>query len=178
VNTAARLSDVIEAALRAAGADRLPVRVVHNDAKLDNVLVDVDSGAVACILDLDTVMPGSVLNDFGELVRTAATHAAEDEPDLAHVDFDGARFASLARGYIDGSAAFLTDAERGCLALAGPLLALENGVRFCTDHLDGDVYFRVHRPGHNLQRARVQLRLAELMLDRVDELHAMVEYAR
>jgi choline kinase len=178
VAAAARFGDAVEAALRAAGADRLPVRVVHNDAKLDNVLVDVDSGAVACILDLDTVMPGSVLNDFGELVRTAATHAAEDEPDLDHVDFDRDRFASLARGYLAGSASFLTDGERGCLALAGPLLALENGVRFCTDHLEGDVYFRVHRPDHNRQRARVQLRLAELMLTRVDELKALIEAAR
>jgi aminoglycoside phosphotransferase (APT) family kinase protein len=172
VATADRLAGAIVAALDVAGAADLPVRTVHNDAKLDNVLVDIGSGAVACIVDLDTVMPGTVLNDFGELVRTAATHVAEDEPDVARVDIDGSRFASLAAGYLEGSATYLTGVERACLPLAGPLLALENGVRFLTDHLDGDVYFRIHRPDHNRQRAAVQLRLAELMLDRVDELRA------
>ena len=150
---------------------------MHNDAKLDNVLVDSATGAVACIVDLDTVMAGTVLNDFGELARTATSRAAEDEPDPTLIELDHERFAALADGYLAGAGSFLLDSERDCLALAGPLLTLENAVRFLTDHLDGDVYFRVHRPDHNAQRARAQLRLAEQMLDQLDELRAMIAAA-
>ncbi len=175
IATANRLGDELAAA--GAGAGQLPSRVVHNDAKLDNVLLDSATGEVACIVDLDTVMSGSVLNDFGELARTAATRAAEDEPDLTKIVLDRERFAALAEGYLTGARAWLLDSERECLALAGPLLTLENAVRFLTDHLDGDRYYRVHREGHNAQRARAQLRLAEQMLERLDELRHMIAVA-
>ena len=171
------LADRVELELAEAGAGHVPRRIVHNDAKLDNVLVDAATGAVAYIVDLDTVMAGSVLNDFGELARTATTHAAEDEPDPTRITLDLERFAALADGYVAGSHSFLTVSERDCLALAGPLLSLENGVRFLTDHLDGDVYFRVHRPDHNAQRAGAQLRLAGEMLDQLDALRDAVAVA-
>jgi hypothetical protein len=177
IDAADRLGDRVERALTAARADRLPRRVVHNDAKLDNVLVDATTGAVTCIVDLDTVMAGVVLNDFGELTRTAATPAAEDEADLTKVALDQVRFAALAEGYLAGSHPWLLESERECLALAGPLLTLENAVRFLTDHLDGDVYFRVHHGGHNEQRARAQLHWAGLLLDRLGDLDEMVTTA-
>ena len=177
VDEANALADRLELELEVAGANHLPRRIVHNDAKLDNVLVDSETGAVRCIVDLDTVMAGTVLNDFGELARTATSSAAEDEPDPTLIRLDHERFAALADGYVGGARSFLLDSERDCLALAGPLLTIENGVRFLTDHLDGDVYFRVYRPEHNAQRARAQLRLASQMLEQLDRLRAAVAAA-
>jgi hypothetical protein len=174
IDAAARLGDRLERELAACHTDDLPSRTVHNDAKLDNVLVDSTTGAVACIVDLDTVMAGTTLNDFGELARTAATPSPEDEPDPAKITIDLDRFRALAEGYLHGAGPFLIESERECLVLAGPLLTLENAVRFLTDHLDGDLYFRVHHRNHNAQRARAQLRLAELMLDRLPQLQAVI----
>jgi hypothetical protein len=119
-------------------------------------------------------MAGTALNDFGELARTAATIAPEDEPDVTKIELDCDRFSALAEGYVDVARSFLSDSERECLALAAPLLTLENAVRFLTDHLEGDVYFRVHRPDHNAQRARAHLRLSELMLDQLPELRTII----
>jgi hypothetical protein len=139
------------------------------------VLYDERSGEGLCVIDLDTVMPGSVLADFGDLVRTAACPAPEDEPDLARVRVDARLYEALVRGYRAGTGGLLTPVEVALLPLAGPLIALETGVRFLTDHLSGDVYFRIHRPGHNLDRARVQLRLTEQLLAGVDEARRLVE---
>jgi hypothetical protein len=176
IDRARRLGDRLLDELSSSHTHRLPSRIVHNDAKLDNVLVDSATGAVVCIVDLDTVMPGTVLNDFGELARTAASRAAEDEPDPSSIELDHERFAALAGGYIAGARSFLVESERECLALAGPLLTMENAVRFLTDHLDGDRYFRIHRADHNAQRSRAQLRLAELMLDQLDELRTTIAH--
>ena len=151
----------------------LPRRVVHNDCKLNNLLLDDRSGEALCVVDLDTVMPGTVLFDFGELARTGACPAAEDEVDLARVRVDRELFTALAHGFVTGARGLLTATEVRALALAGPLMALENGVRFLTDHLEGDHYFRIARPGHNLDRARAQLRLAERMLEAEAELRAV-----
>lgn len=146
----------------------LPRRTVHNDCKLNNLLCDEVTGEPLCVIDLDTVMEGTVLFDFGELVRTSASNAPEDttEPDAMQIDDD--ILAALARGYVQGASSFLTPAEREALPMAGPLLAFENGIRFLTDHLDGDRYFRIHREGHNLDRANAQLRLAELLTKKLD----------
>jgi Ser/Thr protein kinase RdoA (MazF antagonist) len=149
-------------------ADRLapphvPTRVVHNDAKADNVLLDAATGEPVCIVDLDTVMPGTVLSDVGDLVRSATTNVPEDEPDAARVDFDRDRFDALLRGYREETDALLTPAERDGLVLAGPVITFEQAVRFLADHLAGDVYYRVTRPGHNLDRARNQLALLDAM---------------
>jgi Ser/Thr protein kinase RdoA (MazF antagonist) len=169
-----RLCDRFEAELPASEVEHLPRRVVHNDAKLDNVLVDAETGAVACLVDLDTVMYGTILNDFGELTRTAVSPAPEDETELSKIVLDVTRFTALADGYLAGIGTGLADSERQCLAPAGPCLTLENAVRFLTDHLDGDRYFRIHHAGHNEQRAAAQLQLAELMLEQLDTLREAV----
>ena len=165
----------IRQAIDSVGA--LPRRVVHNDCKLNNVLLDAATGGALCVIDLDTVMEGNLLADFGDLVRTAATPAAEDERDLTRVTFDLERFAALASGYLSGLDGALTPAEQQVLPLAGPTLALENALRFLTDHLAGDVYFAIEHEGHNLDRARCQLRLCDAMLAGLQEARALVDNA-
>jgi len=162
-------------ALPGPDVEALPRRVVHNDCKLDNLLFDDASGEALCVVDLDTVMAGSVVFDFGELVRTGACPAAEDERDLDRVTLDPALFRALVRGYLEGAGELLAPEEVHALAGAGPRMALENAVRFLADHLEGDVYFRVARAGHNLDRARAQLRLAQRLLAAHAELRAEVE---
>jgi aminoglycoside phosphotransferase (APT) family kinase protein len=174
----------VELAAAARAADRLlaapqlspgalPRRVVHNDCKLNNLLFDERSGEALCVVDLDTVMPGTVLFDFGELARTGACPTTEDERDLARVRLDPDLFRALASGFVSGTRGLLTTAEISALPLAAPLMALENGVRFLTDHIEGDRYFRIARPGHNLDRARAQLRLAERMLEAEREMRGV-----
>ena len=148
---------------------------MHNDCKLNNLLFDDRTGEALCVVDLDTVMPGTVLFDFGELARTGACPAAEDERDLDRVRVDPELFRALANGFTAGARGLLEQREIRALALAGPLMALENGVRFLTDHLEGDRYFRIARPGHNLDRARAQLRLAARMLEAEREMRAIFE---
>ncbi len=159
-------------ALRAAG--RLPERIAHNDTKINNVLFDDASGEAICVIDLDTVMPGLAVHDFGDLVRTAATPTAEDERDLSKVGLREDLFAALAEGYLSGTRAFLTDAERAELAFASRLLTLMVGMRFLADHLAGDRYFRVHRPNQNLDRARTQLRLVASMEERAGRMEEVL----
>jgi Ser/Thr protein kinase RdoA (MazF antagonist) len=165
----------IEDAMKGCGAEQLPKRVVHNDCKLNNLLLDARSGESLCVIDLDTVMPGSVLFDFGELVRSGTCRSPEDETNLAAIHFDIELFEALARGYQSGAASILTPNEVASLPLAGPNLTLENAVRFLADHLSGDRYFRIERDGHNLDRARAQLRLLDLMLTDLDALRSAVE---
>ena len=174
LDAAGRAADrVLTAPGLAPGA--LPRRVVHNDCKLNNLLFDDRTGEALCVVDLDTVMPGTVLFDFGELARTGACPAAEDERDLDRVRVDPELFRALANGFTAGARGLLEQREIRALALAGPLMALENGVRFLTDHLEGDRYFRIARPGHNLDRARAQLRLAARMLEAEREMRAIFE---
>jgi len=134
-------------------------RAAHNDTKLNNVLIDDLTGEGLCVIDLDTVMPGGALTDFGDLARTAATRAAEDERDLSRVRVDAALFAALAEGFVRGAGASLEQSERRELAFGARLMAYVIGIRFLADHLRGDSYFRVHREHHNLDRARAQLAL-------------------
>jgi N-acetylhexosamine 1-kinase len=141
-----------------------PVRIVHNDAKLSNVRFDAGTGEARCVVDFDTTMAGQVRHDVGELVRTTATHAPEDARDIATVDFDMELLDALASGYFAARPG-LTPDEIASMALGGPEMAVENAVRFLTDHLVGDRYFAVDRPSHNLDRCRAQLRLTELMLE-------------
>lgn len=154
----------IEEALVLGNVSELPCRVVHHDCKVNNVMLDDRTGEGLCVIDLDTVMEGNVLSDFGELVRTTVSPSPEDERDLGRIHLDLKLFAAVARGYLAGAGDLLVRSERRLLALAGPMFALMNGIRFLTDHLRGDVYFRVHREHHNLDRARAQLRLFELMM--------------
>jgi Ser/Thr protein kinase RdoA (MazF antagonist) len=138
------------------------VRVVHNDPKVNNVMVHAVTGKALCMLDLDTVMPGIVHFDFGDCVRSAANPAGEDA-DLEQVTFDRVRYEAVSRGYLDEARFFLTPAETELLPVSVKVIAFELGVRFLADHFRGDTYFRVRYPGHNLHRSRVQFRLLELV---------------
>ena len=154
-------------------AGRLPERITHNDTKVNNVLIADETGRAVAVTDLDTVMPGLVHYDFGDLVRTSACAAPEDERDLSRVFLRFDYFEALLRGYLDAAGGFLTAEERRWLPFSGALITLEIGVRFLTDHLQGDVYFKIHRPNHNLDRARAQFRLVEsieLQLSRMEDL--------
>ncbi len=142
---------------------RIPVRVVHNDPKVNNVMVHSATGKALCMLDLDTVKPGIVHFDFGDCARSASNAAGEDAGDLDSVVFDRARYEFLASGYLDEARSFLTRTEIELLPASVKVIAYELGVRFLADHLRGDTYFRVRYPGHNLLRARVQFRLLERM---------------
>ncbi len=143
-------------------AGDLPERITHNDTKINNVMMDIESDEAVCVIDLDTVMPGLSLYDFGDLVRTAVSPAAEDEPDLSKVEMRMPMFEALAEGYMDACDC-LCDKEIENLAFSGQLISLEIGMRFLTDYLEGDIYFKTHHESHNLDRARTQLRLVELL---------------
>ena len=186
-DSAGRLSDVrdlVDFALSresladAIDSNNFPVRVVHNDTKLNNVLFDGETGEGICVVDLDTVMPGLSLYDFGDLVRTAATTAAEDERDLNKVRMDIQLFSELVRGYLDALGGALEDQEIRNLAFSARLITMEIGMRFLTDFLEGDIYFKIHREGHNLDRARNQFQLVRSMEAQVDEMEAVVEKYR
>jgi Ser/Thr protein kinase RdoA (MazF antagonist) len=168
----AAAEDVPRELAQARAAGRLPERVVHNDAKADNVLIDDHTGALAGIVDLDTVAAGTVLLDFGDLVRSGSP-AEEEGGDTPEVRLPVVE--ALVRGYLDGAAALLTGGEIGLLGLAGPLMAYESALRYVTDHLDGDRYFRTDRPGHNLVRARFQLRLMRALVEVRPAVEAAVE---
>lgn len=152
----------------------LPERVTHNDTKLNNVLLDETTDEGVCVIDLDTVMPGSVLYDFGDMVRTACPTTREDEADLATIDLRMDRFEALANGYLGSAASFLNPAETGLLAFSGKLITLECGIRFLTDYLTGDHYFKTKRPGHNLDRCRSQFALVRAITRRMAEMEDVV----
>jgi Ser/Thr protein kinase RdoA (MazF antagonist) len=153
----------------------LPERVTHNDTKFNNVLLDDVTGEGLCVLDLDTVMPGLALYDFGDMVRSTACRVREDAGNAAEARMEMALFEALVRGYLAAMGGLLTRAERELLALAGKVIALELGVRFLTDFLSGDVYFRVQRQGQNLDRARTQFRLVESMEAQEEQMMRLVE---
>jgi len=163
--------------LEAADLGAAPRRVMHHDCKLNNLLLDAETGEPLCVIDLDTVMEGSVLSDFGELVRTATSRSPEDETRLETIAFDLRLFEALAKGYAAGAADWLSAPEGRLLPLAGPALGLMNAIRFLADFVAGDVYFRVHREGQNLDRHRAQLRLATLMLEGLPEARRIVAAA-
>jgi len=124
-------------------------------------MLDVVTGKAMCVVDLDTVMPGCALYDFGDMVRTTTSPTLEDELDLAKVHMHMPMFKALARGYLETAGPFLTKSERALIAFAGKLITFTIGIRFLTDFLSGDVYFRVHRPNHNLDRCRTQFKLVD-----------------
>ena len=153
----------------------LPLRVTHNDTKLSNILLDEVTEEAVCIIDLDTVMPGSSLYDFGDSIRAGAASAAEDEPDLEKVHFVPAMFEAYARGFIKGTGGDLTEKELTMLPDGGYVITLETGIRFLSDYLDGDVYFHTDYPDHNLVRARTQFKLVAEMEAYMPTLRAFVE---
>jgi len=137
----------------------IPERITHNDTKLNNVLIDTESGKGICVIDLDTVMPGLAHYDFGDMVRTGTSPAPEDETDLSKITMRFPMFEALLRGYCASAGKFLNAVELEYLPFSGKLITLEIGTRFLTDYLEGDTYFKIHRPGHNLDRARSQFQL-------------------
>ncbi len=154
---------------------KLPERVTHNDTKFNNVLLDDRTGEGLCVIDLDTVMPGLAPYDFGDLVRTATSPAAEDEQDLSKVTMHWPMFEALARGYLASAREFLTPAERGHLVAAGKLITFEQGLRFLADYLAGDPYYKTHRPGQNLDRCRAQFKLVASIEEQEGKMERLVE---
>lgn len=153
----------------------LPLRVTHNDTKLNNVLFDAVTGEAVCVIDLDTVMPGLVHYDFGDSIRFGASTAAEDEKDLDRVSMSLELFEAYTRGFIASCVGKLTEAETEYLPFSAKLLTYECGIRFLSDYLDGDTYFRIHYPEQNLDRCRTQLKLVADMEKKMPEMKSITE---
>jgi aminoglycoside phosphotransferase (APT) family kinase protein len=151
----------VDRILNAMAKGQIPERITHNDTKFNNVMMDVLTGEAMCIVDLDTVMPGCALYDFGDMVRTTTSTTLEDEVDLGKVKMQMPMFKKLVQGYMSTAGQFLNKTERSLIAFSGKLITLEIGMRFLTDFLSGDNYFRIHRPNHNLDRCRTQFKLVE-----------------
>jgi len=158
-------------------AGEIPERITHNDTKINNVMLDDASGKGVCVIDLDTVMPGLALYDFGDMVRSAAAASAEDERDLSQAGTRIEVFEALVQGYLS-EAGFLNEAEREELAFSGRLITMTIGIRFLTDYLSGDTYFRTHREGQNLDRCRVQFQMVRSMEAQAAAMEALVRAAR
>ena len=142
---------------------KIPLRICHNDAKLSNILIDKNTNEFLCVIDLDTVMPGSSLFDLGDLIRTVTTLTAEDEKDISKIDFDLLYFEKLLEGYLCEALDFLEPAEISLLCEAGRNITQIMGLRFLTDYLEGDIYYRIAHPSHNLDRCRTQIALIHSM---------------
>ncbi len=153
----------------------VPLRVTHNDTKLNNILVDKETGEGLCVIDLDTVMPGSMLYDFGDSIRFGASTAAEDEKDLDKVWMDIDLFEQYVKGYMEALGSSMTEKEIELLPFSAKLLTLECGSRFLADYLNGDTYFRTHYPGQNLDRARTQFKLVADMEEKMEQMSAIVK---
>lgn len=153
----------------------IPVRVTHNDTKLNNVMLDAKTEKALCVLDLDTVMPGFAMDDFGDSIRFGANTACEDEADLSKVSFDLDLFRAYAEGFLKGTGGRLTEAEVRLLPLGAKMMTYECGIRFLADYLDGDVYFKVKYPTHNLVRARNQFALLRDMDNKTEEMNQIIE---
>ena len=153
----------------------LTLRVTHNDTKLNNIMMDRETGEGICVIDLDTVMPGSVLADFGDSIRFGASSAAEDETDLSKVYCRLDMFEAYAKGFIEGLEGSLSESEIRALPMGALILTYETGIRFLSDYLDGDTYFRVNYPNHNLDRARNQFKLVKDMEEKMAEMNAIIE---
>ena len=152
----------------------LPLRVTHNDTKLNNILFDDTTKKPVCVIDLDTVMPGYSVNDFGDSIRFGANTAVEDETDLSKVSLDIELFRTYAEGFLKGCNGSLTKTELELLPIGAIMMTLECGMRFLTDHIDGDVYFRIHRENHNLDRCRCQFALVADMERKLPEMNAII----
>lgn len=153
----------------------IPLRVTHNDTKINNVMLDAETNKGLCVIDLDTVMPGSLLYDFGDALRAGANRAAEDETNLDLVGIDLDMFEAFTRGFCEELADSFTEREAELLATSAIILTFECGIRFLTDYLNGDTYFKIHRPNHNLDRARDQFKLVYDMETKLDLMNDIVK---
>lgn len=156
----------------------LPLRVTHNDTKLNNIMIDDVTGKAVCVIDLDTVMPGLTANDFGDSIRFGASTALEDERDLSKVSCDLHLFEVYARGFIEGCGGALTDLEMEMLPMGALLMTFESGIRFLTDYLEGDHYFHISREEHNLDRCRTQLTLVRDMQEKLPQMNEIINKYR
>ena len=157
---------------------RIPLRITHNDTKINNILFDTKTGEALCVIDLDTVMPGLIHYDFGDLVRTCISPTAEDETDLSKVAIDMSRFEALTRGYLSTTSDFLNETEHTRLVDGGKMMTLIIGTRFLTDYLNGDYYYKIQREEHNLERCRAQFKLFQLMTECEEDMCRIVDKCR
>lgn len=154
---------------------RIPLRVTHNDTKINNIMIDEHSGRAVCVIDLDTVMAGSALYDYGDAIRFGANTAAEDEPDTSKISLDMNLFREFTAGFLSEVGDLLTEEEIKCLPLGIETMTCELAMRFLTDYIDGDLYFRVRSPEHNLVRAHAQMKLLEDIESKYDEMCAYID---
>lgn len=175
IDFALRHEGIVDVLLNALASGQIPERITHNDTKFNNVMLDNATGSQICVLDLDTVMPGLVLYDFGDMVRTTTSSTLEDEKDLSRVQMQMPMFEALTRGYLEAAGEFLTPTEKALLAFSGKLITFTIGLRFLTDYLAGDKYFRVHRPGHNLDRCRTQFKLMESIEQQEEAMQNLID---
>ncbi len=153
----------------------LPERICHNDTKLNNIMIDNETDEGICVIDLDIVMPGFVMYDFGDMIRTGTSPVVEDEPDYTKVVMRMHLFKALAKGYMDSARDFLTEVEKDNLAFGGLIITYEQAIRFLTDYLQMDTYYKINREGHNLDRTRTQIALIESIESQMDEMNYFIK---
>ena len=168
----ASFADVVTSRIE---SGEIPVRVTHNDTKINNILFDGQTGEAVAVIDLDTVMKGSALYDFGDTLRMGASTAAEDEPDLSIVNFDIDAFEAFAKGFLSETKDVLNKTEIDLLPFSAKLLTYECGIRFLTDYLEGDTYFKIHRPSQNIDRARNQFKLVKEMAENEERMSEVIK---
>jgi len=166
---------ICDVLLKLVGEGEIPIRIAHNDAKINNVMLDSGTHKGVCVIDLDTVMPGLSLYDFGDMVRTATSPTEEDERELSKVAMQMSRFEMLAKGYAEETHTFLTPAEKKYLTFSGKLITFEQMIRFLADYLAGDIYYKVRREGHNLERSRTQMKLVQSIVEQQEAMNEVVE---
>ena len=159
-------------------AGEMPLRVTHNDTKLNNIMMDKETGRGICVIDLDTVMPGLAVHDFGDSIRFGASTGAEDETDLSKVSCDLHLFQLYVEGFLKGCNGSLTETEVAMLPMGAKVMTYECGMRFLTDYLQGDTYFKIHREGHNLDRCRTQMKLVADMEEKWEQMKEIVKTYR
>ena len=174
IDFALSLKDEAATLIKLQESGDIPERITHNDTKSNNILVDDLTGEGVCVIDLDTVIPGLALYDFGDMLRSGTCPAAEDEISLEQVYMQFHMYEALLHGYLDGSDGFLTPAEIEYLPFSGKLITFEIGLRFLTDYLNGDKYFKTARPNHNLDRCRNQFKLVQSMTDQMDRMKSLL----
>ncbi|MBQ4553082.1 MAG: aminoglycoside phosphotransferase family protein [Clostridia bacterium] len=167
--------DMMSSIVRLIDEGKMPLRVTHNDTKSNNIMVDKATGKGLCVIDLDTVMPGSALYDYGDAIRFGANTAAEDEPDVSKISLDLDKTYAFTKGFIEETNGFLTDEELHLLPLGVKVLTCELAMRFLTDYLDGDLYFKINSPQHNLVRTRAQIALLKDIERKETQLQEMVD---
>lgn len=175
IEFALKQEPIVDVLLHALKKGEIPERITHNDTKFNNVMLDNTTGKALAVVDLDTVMPGLAHYDFGDMVRTTTSPTQEDELDLSQVKMHMPMFKALARGYLAAAHPFLKKKEKAFIAFAGKLITYTIGIRFLTDYLQGDSYFRVHRPHHNLDRCRTQLKLVESITRQEEAMQKFVD---